>query len=277
MKIRDSEAFKTWGDALALVRRSPGTIFALATLGALPSSVLSIFWSINPSVAEHPLAYPFDWLSIVFFAYLITHSVSELSQQGEGDIRGIVASSSIGRFASFAATRFLMTVLLVALTLVFAVPVLIVMVVSPEDALNATVPPALVFPFVGLTLGFLLYGLSAPANVVEELAPAAALRRSWRVTEGKRIDFAVLCIGPFLLTGLFFGLRGRLNELSLSGRIEESAGGAFYRPRGLDPLSVPDALLQGLWTYGERMLSSTAWAVLLTIFFIRLRNEHRHP
>ena len=275
MKTRDLEAFRTWEDAWALVRRRPGAVLVLATLGAFPSSVLSVVWSINPSAAEHPFAYPLNWLSIVFFAYFMTHSISELSRRGEGDVRAIAASSSIRRFSSFAATRLLMTVLLVPFALIFAVPVWIVLAVSPADALNATMPAALVAPLVGIMLGFLFYGLAAPANVVERLGPATALRRSWRVTEGRRKDFAILCLGPFLLTGLFFAIREGLSGRSLNERIEApAAAGLVSRPAGtLDPLSVSDALLQGLWTYGEGMLSSAVWAALLTTYFIRLRSS----
>jgi hypothetical protein len=274
MKIRDLESFGAWDDALVLVRRFPGTIFGLATLGAIPSSALSIFWSMNLAPAQRWFAYPIHWLSIVFFAYLMTEGISELSHHEDGRLRDVVGSSSIRRFFSFASTRLLMTILLIPLTLVFALPVFIVMAISPESALDTIGPAAALFPLTGLTLGFLFYGLSAPANVVEGLRPAAALRRSWRITEGHRKDFLVLCIGPFCLTGLFLTVGAAANGGPLYGRTQTSgAGSLFSKPAGpADPLSITDAFLQGLWTYGERMLSSAVWAVLLTTFFIRLLN-----
>lgn len=242
-------------------------MFAAASLGALPSYALAVFWSVN---SEHLLAYPAYWLAVVFAGYVTTIVVTALSRDHHSALSEILRSLSGRRFLSFAGARLIMTLLLMLLALVVSVPGIILFGIAPEEWLNIILPVAILVSLAAITFGFLVYGLSSAATVVEKLGPGAAVRRSWQITTGRRKDFLFPCLLPALLSAMLFAIESSANGRHLPEVTDPRQYGSLFqmdRPVASAD-SLPEALSGALGIYAERMFSTALWATLLAMFFI---------
>ena len=185
-RLRKSVAAAAWGDALRLVRDHPKSVVGTAVVAALPSVGLSLLWSLRPDLGRHFLAGWIAPLPTLVVAYFVTLVVIDLSAGRHGGKRQGPGSPSLTSFVRFALTRLVTAVLLCALAFAFALPVLLLEIpFGPRFILKLL--SGLLWA-IGLTLGFLLYGLSGPASLVERLTPLFALKRSRLITAGKRRD-----------------------------------------------------------------------------------------
>ena len=267
-RLRNSVAAAAWGDTVHLIRDHPKSVVGTAIAASLPSVGLTLLWSLRPDLGRHFLAGWIALLPTLVVAYFVTLVAIDLSA-GRHDVkRPGPGSPSVTSFVRFALTRMVTAVLLSALALAFALPVLVLEIpLGPRFILDLL--SGLLFP-IGLTFGFLLYGLSGPASLVERLTPLFALKRSRLITAGKRRQFLILCLMPGLITALLFARNIDIDGIRSFGLRETPAGFSREQANVPDPSSISEALGEGAWTFVGSM-NTAVWAVLLTCFFLRLK------
>jgi hypothetical protein len=250
------------------VRDHPKSVAGTAIAASLPSVGLSLLWSLRPDLVRSFFAGWIALLPTLVVAYFVTLVVFDLSTGRHSGKRPYPGSPSLITFVRFALTRLITAVLLGLLALACAVPVLLLEIVfGPRFILDLL---SGLFFSIGLTLGFLLYGLSGPASLVERLTPLFALKRSRLITAGKRKQLLVLCLVPGLITALLFARNMDIDGIRSFGLRETPAGFSREQAKVPDPSSISEALGEGAWTFVGSM-NTAVWAVLLTCFFLRLK------